>query len=323
MRWAILGLAAMMVVAAVGAAFEAPRESVALQLVGHCVLSFSPDGKLLAVGGAMDIHLYETGHWDLVGTLHGHTGPVTGVAFSYDGARLASSSWDETVRIWDVHERGLLRTIGGYQAWVRAVDFSPDGKLVASGSLEHRLRWGVVLLSDSVTGRAAMTKLAHEGYVRAVAFSPDGSLLASGSDDRTVKIWEVRSGTEVSTLPRQHGSINAVAFSPTGTVLFTAAWGAVGVWSTETWHKVGALAGHSRGVRSLAVGPDGEFIATGDDEGVVRIWEAGSLQLVWTVPAHEAAVRSLAFHPQRALLASGCEKGLVKVWELPSTAGER
>jgi hypothetical protein len=70
----------------------------------------------------------------------------------------------------------------------RGVTFSPDGSLVAVG------RDNVVELVDAVDGMTIRSLFAHTGFVTDVAFSPDGALLATASDDRTVRIWDVRTG---------------------------------------------------------------------------------------------------------------------------------
>src|SRR5262249_31799025 len=113
----------------------AARPAVVLTNVLGAVndLRFSPDGKLLAVAGGQpsakgDLRLFQVDGWNLLGTLPGHDDVVFSVAFSPDGKRLASASFDKTVRLWDVAGRKVERVLSGHSDFVYAVAFSPDGK---------------------------------------------------------------------------------------------------------------------------------------------------------------------------------------------------
>ncbi|KIO10424.1 hypothetical protein M404DRAFT_129403, partial [Pisolithus tinctorius Marx 270] len=103
--------------------------------------------------------------------LHGHTSGVTSVAFSPDGKRIVSGSWDKTVRVWDA-ERGvqLGSPLEGHTSEVISVAFSPDGKRIVSGSRDKTVRaWDVeggVQIGSPLEG--------HTDGVISVAFSPDG-----------------------------------------------------------------------------------------------------------------------------------------------------
>jgi eukaryotic-like serine/threonine-protein kinase len=153
-------------------------------------------------------------------TLYEHTGPVYSVAFSPDGARLASGSHDGTVKVWDARTGQELRTLKGHTDVVRSVAFSPDGARLASGSegfdRARKSLVGEVKVWDARTGQELLTLKGHTGYVSSVAFSPDGARLASGSSDKTVRVWDARTGQELHTLKGHTGVVTSVAFSPEG-----------------------------------------------------------------------------------------------------------
>ena len=172
-------------------------------------IQYSPDGTRLAVASTIGIWLYDTETYQEVALLTGHTSWVSSVAFSPDGTTLASGSWDNTVRLWDVLTGAHEKTFTGHTSWVSSVAFSPDGTTLASGSADDTIQ-----LWDVLTGAHQKTLTGHIDSVYSIAFSPDGRILASGGgwNDATVVGYGVnksgsRLGGAKSTLEGRAGFI--------------------------------------------------------------------------------------------------------------------
>ena len=220
---------------------------------------------------------------------------------------------------------------------VCCVRISPDGKLLATGSnrvttlYETKERGKrVAALSDEVPGRPA-----PDNYIRSVAFSPDGRLLATGSEDRIIRIWNV-TNLAARQVPRKlvgHKSeIYSLAFTPDGTRLVSGSGdNSVRVWSIESGVTLMELkvddicykadgTPTDTGITSVAVSPDGLFLAAGSLDYLVRVWDLNTGRLLEKLKGHLESVYSLAFVPDdegasNRLLTGSLDQS-IRVWDL-------
>ncbi|KAI6534177.1 hypothetical protein MCOR10_002449 [Pyricularia oryzae] len=153
-------------------------------------------------------------NWDTcLQTLEGHSDSVHSVAFSADGHKLASASYDNTVKLWDPATGVCTATLEGHSNWVNSVAFSADGHKLASASDD-----GTVKLWDPATGVCTATLDGHSDSVHSVAFSADGHKLASASADGTVKLWDPATDACTATLK---GYTENLSFDATVSYLHT------------------------------------------------------------------------------------------------------
>ncbi len=202
-------------------------------------LGVSPDGKLVAVGGADAlVRVWNLDDKKLQAALKEHGARVSGVAFSADGKFLATAGADRALRVWEVGPWKLLSTMEQTEA-VHATAFNPDGSLLALavGGPEDRsihirrrdnaqevrvldtaqglpldILWAAqgnriyAACSDNTVkvfdanGGLVLNLTGHGDWVYCVALSPDGTKLASGSADGTVKLWNAADGRLLATL---------------------------------------------------------------------------------------------------------------------------
>lgn len=117
--------------------------------------------------------------------LRGHTYVVETAAYSSDGKRIVSASFDKTIRIWDVATGKNIRTFEGHSEPVNSAMFSSDGKYIVSASQDKTVK-----IWDIATGKELQTLEGHTSYVNFASFSPDSKYIVTASDDKTVKIWD-------------------------------------------------------------------------------------------------------------------------------------
>ncbi len=261
----------------------------------------SPDTKIRVITSIQEV-IYAMQEKN---RLLGHNGIVTSIAFSPDGKTIASSSSDNTIKLWNL-EGKELQTFKGHSAIVWSVAFSPDGKTIASGSGDKTIKlW-------NLEGKELQTFKGHSAIVWSVAFSPDGKTIASGSGDKTIKLWNLE-GKELQTFKGHSDSINSLAFSPDGKTIASGSWdNTIKLWNLEG-KELQTFKGLS--INSLAFSPDGKVIATSGGNNTVKLWnlEGRELQIF---KGQSNDIWRIAFSPDGKAIVTGDLNGVIKLWNL-------
>ncbi|PHH51573.1 Vegetative incompatibility protein HET-E-1 [Ceratocystis fimbriata CBS 114723] len=254
-------------------------------------------------------------NWDAcLRTLEGHQKTVASVVFSNDGQRLASGSWDKTVKIWDATSGACLQTLEGHHGQVTSAVFSNDGQRLASGSWDSTVK-----IWDATSGACLQTLEGHQQIVTSVVFSNDGQRLASGSEDCTVKIWDATSGACLQTLEGHDEEVSLVVFSKDGQRLASGSWDStVKIWDATSGACLQTLEGHQQAVTSVVFSKDGQRLASASSDKTVKIWDATSGACLQTLEGHHGQVASVAFSNDGQRLASGSWDSTVKIWDATS-----
>jgi WD40 repeat protein/serine/threonine protein kinase len=241
----------------------------------------------------------------------GHESVVSGVAFSGDGRKAVSGSWDKTVRLWNVETGEQLACFVGHEQTVRTVAISPDGKRIASGGFDQVRLW------DTATGKETRPLRGHVKSVSSVAFSPDGKVVHTASLDKTVRAWSASNGKGVGFYQGGMGEVECVAASGDGRYLLCGGEDqVVHLWSVnneqqplQSWH------GHKGLIHSVAFSGDSRFAVSGGSDGTVRIWDvAGGKELHCLSQPEE--VLSVAFTPDGKRVVAGYGDGMVRLWDV-------
>jgi len=209
-------------------------------------LSLSAKGDILAAGSwNNDVNLYSLpeGHslytlqgkrkqfFNLLRSGEGHQNSVQSLAISPDATQLATGSFDQQVRLWELNTGQLLfpnedkPLWGKHEDWVLAVAFSPQGEYLASSSYDRTLK-----LWDLKSGDVK-TVQAHAQAITCLAFHPTLHLLVSGSFDNTIELWESTQLGSLGTLKGHSDYVNALTFNSDGSILASGSGdGTVKLW---------------------------------------------------------------------------------------------
>jgi WD40 repeat protein len=213
--------------------------------------------------------------------------PVSRVALSADGSRLAVGGTDGT--IWMGGSAPPVQLTPRLDDAVSALAFSPDGTLLAAASCarppEGVCRHSRLVLIAVPSGEVRQDLITHDAEIAALAFSPDGRVLASGAREMagTTLLWGLDPGWQMrSTLQGQRNWVVSLAFNHAGGTLATASQDrSIWVWDATAGTRSALPLLYREGYpTSLAFSPDDRILAAGDSLGRVALWDWTSAQQV-------------------------------------------
>jgi WD40 repeat protein len=310
-------------------------------------LAFMPQGARALATSGNNIELWDADAGKLLQTFEGHSSLQKGVAWSADGRRLVSASYDKTVRVWDtatgqtvtlLNENAeaiaisgngdrivsadlgkqvaklwdstgkLLRELPGDKVSITSLAFSADGTRIATGGSE-----GNVILWHAVGGERLVTLSAGSFKgITAVSFSPDGARVVAGDKNGGVYVWNATSGERLRTFEESVSDPGRAHFSPNGSSVFAD--------TGKVWDSVTGQLRHDFKkpmYTPVVFSRDGRHKLTGQDKSVV-LWdvETGKEIRRFDYPPVAATV---GFSPDGALaMAGGWGWGTIDVWDVAS-----
>jgi len=159
----------------------------------------------------------------------------------------------------------------------------------------------------------------HTGVICRIAWSPDGSYLASPSEDKTIRIWNARSGACVVTLQRHKADVNSVAWSPDGKCLASASNDqTIYLWEAISGERLQTMSGHKDGVSKVAWSPDGQCLASASWDRYIYLWNATSGKPLQTLRGHTSQINGVTWSLDGKRLASYSSDKTICLWEVLS-----
>lgn len=312
------------------------------ELVSSCISAvFSPDGHSVLValkdrGQFVDDDCEIIGDWlelldlDTGRRTRRFTTGFPGASyrcgtFSPDGHLVLAGGRYGGVRQWEAATGGEMFEFEDELCLdVTSLQFSPDGHYLVCGLQGddsapipmNDARSAACVLVDAGARCVLREFHGHKRSVTSVAFAPDGCSVISGSRDRTVRLWDVKTGECLRVFDGFDGAVNSVAFAPDGRFFVSASGATLSLFETGNGRRLWSLRRHSALVTTVAYSPDGRMVISGGKDGKICFWKADTGQRVVDLDGHDGVVTSVTFSPDGGCALSAGADRTVRLWDI-------
>ncbi|KAK9137994.1 hypothetical protein Sjap_008588 [Stephania japonica] len=243
-----------------------------------------PSKDIIATGGVdTNAVIFDQTSGQILSTLSGHSKKVSGVKFVPRDDIFVTCSADKTVRLWKGQEDGnynCAHILKDHTAEVQAVTVHATHKYFASASLDNT--WCFYDLSSGLCLTQVGDAPGTSGYTSA-AFHPDGLILGTGTTDALVRIWDVKTQSNVAKFDGHVGPVTAVSFSENGYFLATAAQDGVKLWDLRKLKNFRNFAPYDSNTPTNSVEFDhsGNYLAIAGSD--VRVYHVTNVKSEWNL----------------------------------------
>ena len=201
----------------------------------------------------------------------GHEGRVSHVKFHPTDKYIASASFDNTWRLWDVTTGQELLLQEGHSKEVYSLDFQQDGSLLCSGGLDN-----VGLVWDIRSGKSIMSLNGHTKPLYSVKWCPNAYQVATGGGDGLINIWDLRKSKKATEILAHSSIVTDISISRgKNPYLISSGYDKlINIYSVDNWVKVNKLEGHTDKILTASISKDGNTIVSGGWDRSVKLWES-------------------------------------------------
>lgn len=272
---------------------------------------------------AQDVSILSTLIVPKVAAQAGVQQPITAAEVSPDGRWMALARHD-VVEIVNVADQKVTRRLANHPGAVNAVHFSKEGQFLLTASGVAGLRGNATLWEVANGRKIREFGAGSRDMLYDAEFTPDGRFIATAGYDRTITLWDTKTGELRRKIEGHNGAVFDLAFSPDGKVLASAsADQTIKLWQTSTGERLDTLNQPQGEQYAVRFTPDGRHVIAGGADNRIRLWRLVSIDkpqlnpLVQARFAHEGDIVGLALSQDGKSMFSSSTDLTLRVWSLP------
>jgi len=273
-------------------------------------IKFSPDGNYLACVDDHYISVIDVKTGATVGNVGGYIFGNIDILYSPNGEFLISSG-DKLIKLWDANSFQLRDTISLSDYGGHPLAISPDCKKLACGIGDYIKLWNLNTLEE-ITSFSTPFTMGNN-----IDFSPNGEMLAAYSRDKTIKLWDVKTGFLINTFSGISNADGKVLFSHNGKKLIGSGGLEIKVWDIHSGKALDSLKGHTNTINKVSISPDQKMIASAGDDGNIILWDFNSGWKIKSIDGKSKWLQAAIFtNDNKSIICSSNGDTIIRVFDV-------
>ncbi|NET24944.1 WD40 repeat domain-containing protein [Okeania sp. SIO1I7] len=274
-------------------------------------LAFSPSGEFLVTGSIDgEVCLWKWEENRQIFKHQEHTTIIDSITFSPDNQKIASSSRDRNIKIWDIATGKCIDTLNSPDnQTVKKIVFNLDGSQLFGYSEKQIISWNLE------TGNSDIL-IESESRISALSLSPQTGLLIFGCENGVVYLWDINTKTVINSFNTNSGVILSVKIIDSNQILASSLENkTVKIWDVHNCKCLNIFKSQSYHISLIDISINGENLATGSGEKIVKVWNIQTGLFLQSLEGHLSEINAITFSSKNILATASVDR-TVKIWDI-------